>query len=64
MQQSTAQPKQSGSFPPAGWKQDWLPALGLVAITILAYSPVWHAGFIWDDDGRLINNPLTGAADD
>ncbi|MEI8041381.1 MAG: tetratricopeptide repeat protein [Verrucomicrobiota bacterium] len=63
MQQSTAQPKQSGSFPPAGWKRDWLPALGLVAITILAYSPVWHAGFIWDDDIHVTANRLLWEAD-
>ena len=28
----------------------WLLALGLVLVTFLAYQPVWHAGFIWDDD--------------
>ncbi len=44
--------------------QAWLPGLLLIGATLIAYQPVWHAGFIWDDDGRLINNPLTGAADD
>jgi tetratricopeptide (TPR) repeat protein len=28
----------------------WLLALVLVASTFVAYQPVWHAGFIWDDD--------------
>jgi hypothetical protein len=32
-------------------------ALALVLATVLAYLPVWHAGFIWDDDVYIINNP-------
>ena len=40
------------------------PGFLVIGATLVAYQPVWHAGFIWDDDGRLINNPLTGAADD
>ena len=28
----------------------WLLAALLVIVTVLAYQPVWHAGFIWDDD--------------
>jgi tetratricopeptide (TPR) repeat protein len=28
----------------------WLAGLLLASITLLAYQPVWHAGFIWDDD--------------
>ena len=31
--------------------RDWLFVLFLVAATLLiAYQPVWHAGFVWDDD--------------
>jgi tetratricopeptide (TPR) repeat protein len=30
----------------------------LVAATVVAYLPVWRAGFIWDDDTFLLNNPL------
>ena len=30
--------------------------LGLVAVTFIAYQPVWHAGFIWDDDDYVTNN--------
>ena len=30
----------------------------LVAATVVAYLPVWWAGFIWDDDTFLLNNPL------
>jgi len=40
-----------------GRRACWL-GLALTAITILAYLPVWHAGFIWDDDSMLLNNPL------
>jgi tetratricopeptide (TPR) repeat protein len=35
------------------WIPDWVLGLLLVAATILAYQPVWHAGFIWDDDGHI-----------
>ncbi len=36
---------------------DWSFALLLVAAVFIAYQPVWHAGFIWDDDAHLTNNP-------
>ena len=35
----------------------------LAAITIFAYHPAWHAGFVWDDDVYVIDNPLLTAAD-
>jgi len=35
----------------------WLFGLFLVVATILAYQPIWHAGFIWDDDLHLTANP-------
>src|SRR6267154_1215395 len=34
----------------------WFFALGLAAITFVAYQPVWRAGFIWDDDDHLTAN--------
>jgi tetratricopeptide (TPR) repeat protein len=34
----------------------WLLALALLAITVIAYQPVWHAGFIWDDDTYVTTN--------
>ena len=40
------------------WNREWLWGLFLVAATFLVYQPVWHAGFIWDDDDFLLNNPL------
>ena len=41
----------------------WLMAGMLVLMTVLAYQPVWHAGFIWDDDAFLLDNPLIKAGD-
>ena len=36
----------------------WLFGLLLLAATMIAYQPMWHAGFIWDDDTLLTANPL------
>src|SRR5881392_2181646 len=33
-------------------------AVVLAAVTIFAYRPAWHAGFLWDDDDYIINNEL------
>ena len=41
----------------------WLMAALMVLMTVLAYQPVWHAGFIWDDDAFLVDNPLIKAGD-
>jgi tetratricopeptide (TPR) repeat protein len=30
--------------------------LFLITVTVLAYQPVWHAGFIWDDDRYVTDN--------
>ena len=38
-------------------------AVVLVAVTIFAYRPAWHGGFLWDDDDYIINNQLLTAAD-
>jgi tetratricopeptide (TPR) repeat protein len=35
----------------------------LMAGTLMAYQPVWHAGFIWDDGRFVVNNPLIHRAD-
>ena len=40
----------------------WLVAL-LILLTVLAYLPVLRAGFIWDDDTFLVDNPLIKSAD-
>jgi tetratricopeptide (TPR) repeat protein len=43
--------KQSGNR--TAWPWGLLLAFAVVA----TYLPVWHAGFIWDDDGRIWANP-------
>ncbi len=41
----------------------WLMPALLVLATVFAYQPVWHAGFIWDDDVYVTNNSLLTAPD-
>ena len=36
---------------------NWLWAALLIVALIVVYQPVWHAGFIWDDDAHLTKNP-------
>jgi tetratricopeptide (TPR) repeat protein len=36
-------------------------AVVLTAVTILAYRPAWHGGFLWDDDDYIIKNELLTA---
>jgi len=37
--------------------RDWLWGLILILAVVLVYSPVWWAGYIWDDNTHLTNNP-------
>ena len=46
--------KETRSWRGAGW----LGGLLLAAVTFIAYQHVWHAGFIWDDDGHVTNSAL------
>lgn len=39
----------------------WFLAFVLVIATFLAYQSVWRAGFIWDDDHHLTDNPAMTA---
>ena len=43
--------------------QSWACAFVLVLITLLAYQPVWHAGFIWDDDRYVTENQALRSLD-
>ncbi len=36
----------------------WLRAAAIVAATLVAYLPALGAGFVWDDDDYVTNNPL------
>ena len=38
------------------FRRDWFLGLVLVLAAILAYSPVWWAGFVWDDDWHVTTN--------
>ena len=40
------------------WQRDWLRGLLLVATIFSVYQPVWHAGFIWDDDKHVTRPEL------
>jgi tetratricopeptide (TPR) repeat protein len=43
--------------PPSWFRRDWLWGLILILLVILAYTPVWKAGFVWDDETILTANP-------
>jgi protein O-mannosyl-transferase len=45
------------------WDRGWLKGLLLVVAVVFAYQPAWHAGFIWDDDAYVTQNPLLSAPD-
>ncbi|HXR04682.1 MAG TPA: tetratricopeptide repeat protein [Verrucomicrobiae bacterium] len=40
------------------WERDWLKGVLLVAAIFFVYQPVWHAGFIWDDDAHVTRPEL------
>jgi protein O-mannosyl-transferase len=42
---------------PSWFRRDWLWGLILILFVMVAYTPIWHAGFIWDDDAMLTANP-------
>jgi tetratricopeptide (TPR) repeat protein len=45
--------------PAAPWSwRDTLFVLALTAGVALAYQRVWRAGFVWDDNTHLLNNPV------
>src|SRR5258705_13284839 len=48
-------------FPPRG--RALIFAVVLAAVTIFAYRPAWHGGFLWDDDDYIIKNELLTVSD-
>jgi tetratricopeptide (TPR) repeat protein len=52
-----ARPDAGGAAFSLGWKDACVAAFLLVA-TLLVYRPVWHAGFIWDDNGHITRPDL------
>jgi len=45
------------------WNRGWLFGLLMIAATAVSYQPVWHGGFIWDDDCYVTNNKMLSATD-
>jgi len=43
--------------PPSWFRRNWLLGLILILFVILAYKPIWKAGFVWDDETILTTNP-------
>jgi tetratricopeptide (TPR) repeat protein len=39
------------------WRRDWFWALLLIAFVFIAYTQAFRAGFIWDDESHLTQNP-------
>ena len=47
----------------AGQCRSWLLAAAIIFLTLLAYQPIWHAGFVWDDDFYVTENQALRSAD-
>ncbi len=45
------------------WRHEWVQGGALIIALVVAYLPVWRAGFVWDDDLHLTANPHVQAAD-
>jgi Tfp pilus assembly protein PilF len=41
----------------------WFPALALMLVTFVAYTPVWRAGFVWDDYHLITQNQMIKTPD-
>jgi tetratricopeptide (TPR) repeat protein len=68
IRRSAIQPPTAGSasvavrFFSSRWR--FLAALGLIAVaTLVAYFPILHGGFVWDDDRLVTQNDLVQAPD-
>jgi protein O-mannosyl-transferase len=59
-QRATATPFNPGV--PTADKPDWILGLLLLLAVIIAYQPVWHAGFIWDDYTHITENETLRSA--
>ena len=42
---------------PSWFRRDWFWGSILILFVLLAYAPIWHAGFVWDDYSMLQVNP-------
>jgi protein O-mannosyl-transferase len=48
---------------PPAQSRCWLGILILLVATLVAYGPAWHAGYIWDDDAYVTENPTLRSLD-
>jgi Flp pilus assembly protein TadD len=48
-----AEAAQANRGAPPRFCNAWLVGALVLGLTLLAYLPVWHAGFVWDDDGHV-----------
>jgi protein O-mannosyl-transferase len=53
----------TANLPKAATQRSWWLAVLLTVAVVLAYQPVWHAGFVWDDDEFLTANPTVKSID-
>src|SRR5271163_3459569 len=37
--------------------RNWILGLVLILSIVLTYTPIWRAGFVWDDDAHVTANP-------
>jgi tetratricopeptide (TPR) repeat protein len=58
MTASSQAPGENLGWRRALWNRGWFLGLLLVAAVVFAYQPVWHAGFIWDDDAHVTKPAL------
>ena len=58
MTTSSQAPGENLGWRRALWNRGWFLGLLLVAAVVFAYQPVWHAGFIWDDDAHVTKPAL------
>jgi tetratricopeptide (TPR) repeat protein len=47
----------------AGQSKQCLLAAAILFLTFLAYQPIWHAGFVWDDDVYVTDNQTLRSPD-
>jgi protein O-mannosyl-transferase len=46
-----------GDLQRAFWRENWFLGFLLTALVVVAYARVFNAGFIWDDESHLTQNP-------
>jgi len=51
---------QTGLTPKAGHRRPWLVFSAAALVALLLYLPTIRYGFVWDDNGLILNNPFLG----